>query len=366
MLHLFVKVIIDSILQAMYKNVILLACLMAFCNTVLGQYQFSGQVDKSQWQGNVYLSLVEDYRKVEGIHSEQIINSAPTDSLGFFTLKGNNLPEQSRIYKLHIDNCDTSQNTARHFLGHCEYSVEIPFIASANDTLHFPGSFDSQTFCTVISSNEKNRALLKIDSLKEAFAFDLSSTTSATAKQLNARKWMNQFKNYSKNTGDPLAQLYTYTFISNRAGYLYPYYIEDLINGSFYAALEEQLQQKYPDAPYTQQYQSELNADRTLVNTSEMVQTSPWMYVLLGLGFVSVLFNIIFIRRLRKTKLDKQQKRESLTAQEQKIVTAILENKSNKEIAAAMHVSLSTVKTHINNIYKKLGISSREELKSLF
>lgn len=349
----------------MFKNIILLVCLLLSCSTVFGQYKFTGQVDKNQWQGNVYLSLVDDYRKTAGIYSEQIVNSAATDSLGYFILKGNNLPNESRIYKLHIDNCDEGQNTAKHFLGHCEYSIEIPFIASAKDTLHFPGSFDRQTFCNILSSKEKNRALLKVDSLKEVFAFNLSGTKSAAAMKLNAKKWITQFKDYSKNLGDPIAQLYTYAFISNRTGYLYPYYIEDLKTSSFYSELEQQLEERYPDAPYTEQYSSELNADRTLIGTTQKNTTSKWLYVVLGLGAISALLNIVFVRKLRKTKREKQLKKESLTAQEQKIVTAILEDKSNKEIAAEMHVSLSTVKTHINNIYKKLNISSRQELKSI-
>jgi len=58
--------------------------------------------------------------------------------------------------------------------------------------------------------------------------------------------------------------------------------------------------------------------------------------------------------------------RQKLTPQEQKIVNHILQEKSNKEIAAELFVSLSTVKTHINNLYKKLEVSSREEIVYLF
>jgi len=40
----------------------------------------------------------------------------------------------------------------------------------------------------------------------------------------------------------------------------------------------------------------------------------------------------------------------------------ILQGKSNKEIANELFISLSTVKTHITNIYNKLKVSSRQEL----
>ena len=38
--------------------------------------------------------------------------------------------------------------------------------------------------------------------------------------------------------------------------------------------------------------------------------------------------------------------------------------RSNAEIAASLHVGVETVRTHARNIYRKLGVSSRRELRS--
>ena len=38
----------------------------------------------------------------------------------------------------------------------------------------------------------------------------------------------------------------------------------------------------------------------------------------------------------------------------------------NKDIAEALFVSVSTVKTHVNNVYKKLNVQTRKEVKNLF
>jgi DNA-binding NarL/FixJ family response regulator len=51
----------------------------------------------------------------------------------------------------------------------------------------------------------------------------------------------------------------------------------------------------------------------------------------------------------------------SLTIKEQYILQLIVEGKSNKEIAAMNYVEISTIKTHINNIYTKLGLNNRKE-----
>ena len=43
----------------------ILAC--SFSWICSGQYEFSGQIDVNNWEGEVYLSIVKDYRKLSGI-----------------------------------------------------------------------------------------------------------------------------------------------------------------------------------------------------------------------------------------------------------------------------------------------------------
>lgn len=50
-----------------------------------------------------------------------------------------------------------------------------------------------------------------------------------------------------------------------------------------------------------------------------------------------------------------------LTQKELLILKQIVDGKSNKEIASDNFVELSTIKTHINNIYGKLGVNNRKE-----
>ena len=53
-----------------------------------------------------------------------------------------------------------------------------------------------------------------------------------------------------------------------------------------------------------------------------------------------------------------------LTNREQDVLQLILSGKSNKDIAAALFISESTVKTHLRNIYSKYDVNSRAELIS--
>ena len=55
---------------------------------------------------------------------------------------------------------------------------------------------------------------------------------------------------------------------------------------------------------------------------------------------------------------------DNLTARQKTVYQLILEGKSNKEIMAELFIEKSTLKSHINQIYKKLNIKNRKELKS--
>jgi DNA-binding NarL/FixJ family response regulator len=55
----------------------------------------------------------------------------------------------------------------------------------------------------------------------------------------------------------------------------------------------------------------------------------------------------------------------ALTATERRIAGYVAEGMKNKEIAAAMFVSVATVEAHLTRIYRKLDIRSRSELARL-
>lgn len=56
---------------------------------------------------------------------------------------------------------------------------------------------------------------------------------------------------------------------------------------------------------------------------------------------------------------------EELTASERKILQMIVGGNSNKEIAYELNVSENTVKTHVKNVFEKLGVSDRTSAATL-
>ena len=51
-----------------------------------------------------------------------------------------------------------------------------------------------------------------------------------------------------------------------------------------------------------------------------------------------------------------------LTATEQRVADLISEGATNRDVAAALFVSVRTVETHVASIYRKLGVRTRAEL----
>lgn len=76
----------------------------------------------------------------------------------------------------------------------------------------------------------------------------------------------------------------------------------------------------------------------------------------------------LLINDLQNNNIEKAEKLESklldLSLRQKEVFDLILKGKSNKEIMAELHIELSTLKTHINQIYKILGIKSRKETKT--
>ncbi len=345
----------------MKTKILILFCFF-WSSFLWAQYQFSGKVNSENLDGRVFLSMVEDYRKLSGVYPEQILDETKADSTGHFSFSGNNLPDGNRMYRIHIDNCNEEEEMANHFTGHCPNSREIIFVANNTTQLILPFSFENEMFCEVVSENEQSKALLKIDSLKNDMRFAFSTYRSEANRRLNSKKWFSILQQYGEQLQEPLAELYSYAFLSDRSNELYGYYLEDLKKNSYYDGLLERLEKTYPDSPYTQQYKAELQSDRYLIEQHAKSDLPWWFWLLSAISVISLIGNYYFINKNKKLQ-QKEFDKSHLTQQENKVLELILQDKSNKEIASQLFVSLSTVKTHINNVYKKLNVSSRDEVK---
>lgn len=74
-----------------------------------------------------------------------------------------------------------------------------------------------------------------------------------------------------------------------------------------------------------------------------------------------ILYKIHDPARLVKEIDEEIREKYSLTGREKELLVFLLKGKSNKEISDLVCVSTETVKTHLQNIYRKLGVKNRME-----
>jgi len=53
--------------------------------------------------------------------------------------------------------------------------------------------------------------------------------------------------------------------------------------------------------------------------------------------------------------------KETYSPREKEVIELLLQGKSNKQMALTLHVANRTVEFHLNNIYAKMGVTSRTE-----
>ncbi len=85
-------------------------------------------------------------------------------------------------------------------------------------------------------------------------------------------------------------------------------------------------------------------------------------YLISGIALIGMGLLLTTDLFVTKKQIESHAPEISLTDQEKNVVALIETGKTNKEIAMALSISLSTTKTHINNIYKKMQVNSRSEL----
>ncbi|MEM1258069.1 MAG: helix-turn-helix transcriptional regulator [Bacteroidota bacterium] len=343
---------------------ILLFFLLCYASS-LSQFQFNGQVSELYRSQPVYLSLVEDYRKTGRVYLDQIIQKTQADSLGYFIFSGEQLPLENRFYRIHTDGCDEQQANKLHFMGQCPTTMSILFIANNEDNISFPlGNYD-QEFCEITSTNTAAAHLLQFEGLKEKMVLDfVEEEGSPLAENLKFNKWFETFHEFAQSTEEPLVELFVYSFLSERSNETYSAYKAYVKEHKTVPALAYSLSKKYPNAPYTSQFFEETVKHQDLAAQGTIQNRTFWMKDVIPVLSIALLVVVVLVYFRPTFKFSKRNYLGTLTTQEQKVANAIKQGKTNKEIAAELFISLSTVKTHINSIYKKLDVGSRKELLS--
>jgi DNA-binding CsgD family transcriptional regulator len=326
-------------------------------NYCFGQYSISGYLDTPEKNKRVYLSLLE-FNELTGISENQILTSTLTDSLGYFSFEGSLLSDKHALYRIYANVDEDAEGVQKYDMPGLKNFHN--FIFSNKDTIVFKRNTQFW-FSTNSNTNpvdkEWNAYGSYIDKLRDEFSdFSNQEMIKQTTEQ-----FLSELKSFAiEKETHPLTTLVL-------LGELPPDTIkEDLTyDPDFYTNLQNNLEDYYDNSFYALQYRAYLTDLYKAETEKELALFKKTTYgfallSLLALGVIA--FLIVKLKRAKNTApVDF-----SLTTQEEKVAELMMANKSNKEIASELFISLNTVKTHVHSLYAKLEVSNRTEFVEKF
>lgn len=311
-----------------------------------------------EWGRTVYLSLVDDYRDMTTMLSSDLLGKTTLDSSGYFEFSKDYFNKETRLYRIHVSSEENDLEV--YYADWSEDGVGYNYFI-------FEGNEQTQLTFTINETNElifnwdqsEEYPWIIMDNYKRDYFSELISS-GESAKEIFVKKYHKNLVDYSSGKS-PMVRIMASFYLLDVTSNL----DEDYLNSiqGYRDFFDELLEENIPE-----QHRLRLREEVELVfkesNQSTLLSYQKEIKILWGILFVLMLICLYFILKFYQLKRQLNPKIETpeLTNQEEKILTLIREGKSNQEIADHLYISLSTVKTHINSIYKKSNVNSRKEL----
>ena len=312
--------------------IILLFFLSFFANA---QTSISGFINLDKTENTV--SKISLY-KINVFHENKqdernLLATAPIGKDGFFQFDKSLIEEQDQIYRVEL-----------------EWDVDSPidvidyqyFILSKTDSIYFHKS-------NLLIGNNSNSNLADLEWQK----------LNQFESKVNAQHGILQQNNYKNYLKDSL-QILLVKLIGIKQLDDKRLLEKDIVeNQDYYVSLLDELKKSDLD-PIEYAHLENKIALLNLKDIEQKYQYSLLWNFLAMLVIVGLLGYLFYLRK--KVNTPSNLPIAQLSKQEKVIKELILEGKTNKEIASHLYISISTVKTHITNLYKKLGVSNRNDI----
>ena len=295
------------------------------------------KMDTALWTPVAYLSIISDFTQMNTMSYSTIIERVDIDQSGNYSFSSEILPQEDHLYRIHFSKKNDPPASLiiggkeeNHFFLIANNHVDIEVKSEQGHNLLNNISF---------SGYSPNMALREIDQIADYLdTLDYYGTT--LNREFISLAVQEKLRTYADTCSHPLVSLYA---LYNSA-FEYDYQA----NPDFYKNYLKKW--KKNKSEYFLAFKNQLPIQNTGSNI---------LGIILILGII--IFPIALFLYRRKTKTVKVPFN-SLTVQERRVFSFLQQGLTNKEIADDLGVSLSTVKSHVNNIYSKLNISSRKEV----
>ena len=333
------------------------AILVLWSSSVFASYKIHGRVNLGdEWQPKIYLAIVEELSDYYRASPDLIVNTGLIEADGSFRIEGDELPDRPYFYRLYLMKEQNTEFDACLYVGGDDHNF-IHVILDNNATLEIQA--DSTYYAPFgnynIKGSKENHLMRElIEMVYPSFYF--YQIKFPTELRLSEEKLFNSLMQFADTCSSDLVAL---AAINNTD--MDRYYDE---HASTYQSFGERLKAGKAQLTYTNNYLRKLR-----FYADDMSYIPLWAKILMVLQSVLIvlLAYLLYMKQRPKTAPQEDAKPNTpipsdvLTSKELEILQLIAAGKSNKEIASALFIELSTVKTHINKIYTKLKVKSRKD-----
>lgn len=323
------------------KQFNILLFILTVCQNAIAEPFIKGKMNIDiTWQRVVYLSLIPSFDQLNSMSNQMIIESSEMDESGRFLFETDYLPTENHIYRIHLSK--KGDPPASLILGGKDEN-HLFLIANNKSNLLIETLNSETLFGNVeISGSLPAKMLREIDEML-LFADTANFNSTSLKRELMEKALDEKLRQFADTCSFPLVALYA----------LYKTDFESNIaeNPVFYNRFLEKWEDE--KSSYFEEFRKAIPRENVRPNDSILF------------GFAGLVLGAMLTFFILKRKPKKPVLSETLTVQERKIFSLIEAGKSNKEISSELNIEISTVKSHVNNLYSKLKINSRKEIMKI-
>ena len=295
-------------------------------------------LDSTLWESKAYLSHITSFNDMYTISKDMIIAETTIDENGNFEFPTDYFPKEAQLYRIHFSK--KGAPVASLIIGGPEEN-HFFVIASKTKGVTLKGYSKEFPFSKVAILHSTPTALLKQVDLIASYVDSTHYAGSQLKREFIAAAVHERLRTMADTLTAPLPSLYA-------------------LYRSDYKAHAKEYPEFYKN--YLNKWEKERSPYFAILRKELPVQkgtSSLWMYFMVG-GFFFLTGVFLTVWYLQK-KNNPSKKLQTLSIQERKIFDLMKAGHSNKEISEQHNIGLSTVKSHVSNIYNKLQIKSRKE-----
>ncbi|GHN01703.1 hypothetical protein WSM22_31920 [Cytophagales bacterium WSM2-2] len=292
----------------------------------------------SSWDKVIYLSHIPTFNDMHTISNENIISRAVIDSFGYFEFDTGFIPEEDNLFRLHITR--KGDAPASLVIGGKDEN-HLFFVANRHNDVYFEANAFYPPFRKITFTQPgQNSTFQKITSLVNV-SDSIAAESGAAKRKFIENKLYEELLSIADTAANPLVSLYAIYRAKFESRYT-----ADL---GFYES-------------YLNKWEGRKDSYFTSFRNQVHTKTES-SYVAIGIIFSCTVFAFGFFAG--RYKVRKKSKVETLSTQERKIFELLRQGATNQEISDQCHIEISTVKSHVSNIFSKLNVKSRKEIMNI-